>query len=150
MKRGFTLIETVYVILIIGVLAVFALPLFLGMKDGAIAQVAFSFAATLTRTTGNSLWSKSIASGDHGSIKADDDGDSSKFYGRSLEAYVTIPKYFDKTSINFNNCVRDGESASPFIQKNSSAGGEYNIFCRDGNETDAPKFVASKESSYNF
>jgi len=85
-----------------------------------------------------------------GSIASDNDGDASTFYGKKLEVYVDIPYYFDATSVNFDNCVKGSGQASPFIEKNQSAGGEYNIFCRDGNATDAPKFVASKEESYAF
>jgi len=144
------MIELIFVIIVFGVLAAVALPRYFAMGDRAQEAVATSFAATLTRTVGHSLWSKSLSMGDHGSIKSDNDGDSSKFYGRSLEVYITIPKYFDKTSVNFDNCVKEGETANPFIQKNSGQGGKYNIFCRDGNATDAPRFVASKEESYTF
>ena len=144
------MIELIFVIVVLGVLAAVALPRYFGIEQQAQANISKAFAATLTRTVGNSLWSKSISMGAHGSIKVDDDGNSSKFYGRSLEAYIKIPKYFDKTSVNFDNCVDEGEVASPFIQKDSNVGGEYNIFCRDGNTTDAPRFVVSKEESYTF
>ncbi len=150
MRYAFTMIELIFVIIVLGVLAAVAIPRYFAMGSQAQEAVATSFAATLTRTVGHSLWSKSLFSGAHGSIKVDNDGDNSKFYGRSLEEYVRIPKYFDKTSVNFENCVNEGESASPFIQKDSSQGGEYNIFCRDGNATNAPKFVASKEENYIF
>jgi len=150
MKNSFTIVELIFVIVILGALATVALPRYFGIEQQAQANISKAFAATLTRTVGHSLWSKSISMGAHGSIKSDNDGDSSKFYGRSLEVYVTIPKYFDKTSVNFDNCVHEGEVASPFIQKDGNVGGEYNIFCRDGNATDAPRFVASKEESYTF
>ena len=55
------------------------------MKKSTEDSVATSFAATLYRTVGHSFWSKSIADGANGSIKADSDGDNSKFYGKSIE-----------------------------------------------------------------
>ncbi len=150
MRKSFTLIELIFVLVIIAILSSLALTRFFALQNRAQEQVALSFASTLTRTTGNTLWSKSMAVGGQGSIKNDNDGNNSAFYGNSLEVYVTIPKYFDRTSVNFANCVSGSGAAAPFIKKNSSTGGEYNIFCRDGNQTDAPKFVAAKENSYNF
>ncbi len=150
MQRGFTFIELLFVILVIGVLAGIALPRYFAVKSQAQEQIAKSFAGTLTRTTGNTLWSQSLSNGGNGSIKSDEDGNDSKFYGNSLDVYITIPKYFDRTSVNFANCVPGGQSAQPFIRKNVAAGGEYNIFCRDGNKTHSPYFVASKDETYAF
>jgi len=147
---AFTLIELIFVIVILGILAAVALPRYFGIERQAQQNIAKAFAGTLYRTVGHSFWSKSLAMGAGGSIANDDDGDDSKFYGKSLEVYVTIPSYFDKTSVDFSHCVQAGDTAQPFLEKNESAGGRYNIFCRDGNATNAPLFVASEDDSYAF
>jgi len=150
MKPAFTFLEIIFVLLILGILAAISIPVYFQMQSRSAEAVAHSFAATLTRTTGHTLWAKSIFAGGDGSLKNDNDNNASTFYGNSLELYISIPKFFDKSSINFDNCAAAGTSAQPFIAKNPSKGGEWNIFCRDGNKTDAPRFVASKQNSYNF
>jgi len=144
------MIELVFVIVVLGVLAVVAIPRYFGIEEQAQSDIAKAFAATLTRTVGHSFWSKSLSMGDKGSIKQDSDGDSSKFYGRELNLYVSIPRYFDESSVNFDNCVDAGESADPFIRKKSGTGGTFNIFCRDGNSTNAPYFVADEHETHQF
>ena len=148
--KAFTLLETIFVIVILGILSSLAFMQYFQAEKETQKSVCEAFAGTLTRTVGHSLWSKSLAMGADGSIKSDRDGDNSKFYGRSLEIYTTIPRYFDKTTVDFSKCVNAGERALPFIAKDSAAGGRYNIFCRDGNATDAPYFVASEANNYNF
>jgi len=150
MTKSFTMIELIFVIVILGVLAAVAIPRYFIIEQQAQANIAKAFAGTLYRTVGHSLWAKSLSMGAGGSIKADSDGDPSKFYGRPLSVYVTIPKYFDKTSVDFDNCVDAGESAQPFIRKKDGSGGTYNIFCRDGNSTNAPYFVADEHDTYQF
>ncbi len=149
MKRAFTLIELIFVIVVLGILAVVAVPYYFGIEEQAQTNVAKAFAGTLYRTVGHSLWSKSLSAGKNGSIKNDGDGDSSKFFGKSLSVYTTIPKYFDENSVNFDNCVGSGQLARPFIAKKSGVG-EYNIFCRDGNASNAPYFVADTRNTYQF
>jgi prepilin-type N-terminal cleavage/methylation domain-containing protein len=149
-QKAFTLLETIFVIVILGILSSLAFMQYFQVEKETQKSVCKAFAGTLTRTVGHSLWSKSLAMGADGSIKSDNDGDNSKFYGRSLEIYTTIPRYFDKTSVDFSQCVGSGATARPFIKKDSSQGGRYNIFCRDGNATDAPYFVASEAESYSF
>ncbi|NPA03449.1 MAG: prepilin-type N-terminal cleavage/methylation domain-containing protein [Epsilonproteobacteria bacterium] len=148
MKSGFTLLELVFTLVLLGIISSIAFVKFFDLYKESEVSIAHSFAATLTRTVGNSLWSKSLAMGAGGSIKYDLDNDHSKFYGRSLESYVTIPSYFDKNSVDFSRCVKSGESAAPFIKK--SKGGHFNIFCRDGNVTTAPFFVAYEGEVYEF
>lgn len=150
MRNSFTVIELIFVIVVLGILAAVAIPRYFGIEQHAQENIAKAFAATLTRTVGHSFWAKSIMSGAEGSIKKDRDGDSSKFYGAPLSVYVTIPKYFDETSVNFDNCVNAGELARPFIKKKDGSGGTYNIFCRDGNSTDAPHFIASENETFQF
>ncbi|BCD67464.1 type II secretion system protein [Nitratiruptor sp. YY09-18] len=150
MKKAFSLLEIIFVLLILGILAAISIPVYFQMQAQSAQTVAKAFAATLTRTTGHTLWAKSIFAGGEGSLKSDNDNNPSTFYGNNLNLYITIPQYFDKSSVNFDNCAKVGEVAQPFIAKNVEKGGEYNIFCRDGNKTDAPKFVSSKQSSYNF
>ncbi len=148
MKTAFTLAEIVFIIIVLGILAAVAVPRYFYVEKQAQENIVKAFTATLYRTVGHSLWSKSISSGKLGSIKSDDDGDGGKFFGKSLEEYITIPKYFDKESVDFSNCASPGTLAQPFIEKSEI--GEYNIFCRDGNSSTAPYFTVSKENRYQF
>jgi hypothetical protein len=127
------------------VLGAVALPRYFSVQNEAETSLVNAFAATLSRTVGHSLWSRSLTEGDNGSLKV---GNTDKFYGDSLQKYVDIPVYFDKTTVDFSKCVSAGNSAQPFLQKSSQ--GHYNVFCRDGNLSTAPEFVATQGASYQF
>ena len=147
-SKAFTVIELIFVIVVIGILAAVAVPRYFGIESQAKVNISKAFASTMTRTVGHSLWSKSLSDGKDGSIKADNDGNNSTFYGRSLEVYVTIPDYFDKTSVDFSKCVDAGQTAQPFMRKSEK--GIYNLFCRDGNATTAPLFVLDEGDTHQF
>ena len=100
----------------------------------------------MTRTVGDTLWSQAIMDGRKGSIK--DSGNSTTSGGRPLSFYVDIPTELNASSVDFSRCVEGSGTAQPFMTP--AQGYEYNIFCRDGNATNAPKFVASKNAIYTF
>ena len=144
-RMAFTMIELIFVIVVLGILAATAVPKFLGVREEAEDATVKSFASTMTRTVGHTLWSKSLTDGQSGTIRYG--GDSSKFAGHTLDFYVDIPSELNTSTVDFSQCVHSG-SADPFME--AAPGFEYNIFCRDGNITDAPKFVAAKGANYDF
>ena len=70
MKRaGFTMIELIFVIVILGILASVAVPKLIGVKESADEGMIKSFVGTLNRTVGASKWSSSLMDGQNGSVK---------------------------------------------------------------------------------
>jgi len=64
MKRaGFTMIELIFVIVILGILSAVALPKFIGVSDQAKAGKCKAFIGTLNRTTLPAMWSELILNG---------------------------------------------------------------------------------------
>lgn len=73
MKRaGFTMIELIFVIVVLGILAAVALPKFVGVTEQADTGNCKSVIGTLNRTVGPVLWSKSLNDGDGGAMDAAD------------------------------------------------------------------------------
>ena len=146
-NAGFTMIELIFVIVILGILAAVALPKFAGISGQAENATVTAFAGTLNRTVGPMMWSTSLSEYNEGSIKSDPD--SAKFNGEELIHYVdNYPNLLDATSVNFDNC-RDGIGvAQPFMKKVGQ--GNMNIFCMDGDKSESPQFAASKDPTYTF
>ena len=138
MKKAFTLIELIFVIVILGILATVALPKFIGVAQQAHESNLKSFVGTLNRTVGGILWSKSLSDGHNGSITSYTNYNSSNFLKLS-----DIPKEINVSSINFSKCTSSLSAGNnSFAESNYSVTGSYyKIVCRDGNITTPPRFA---------
>jgi prepilin-type N-terminal cleavage/methylation domain-containing protein len=134
-KAAFTMIEMIFVIVILGILAAIAIPRYLAISQASHEAVLISFAKSLNRTTGQDLWARSISEGKNGSIKNLSTSEGYEF----LSKYIKIPPEIDKESINLKNCG-DNSYQTVIVADAEKSGGEYNITCKDGNETSAPYF----------
>ena len=125
MRSGFTMIELVFVIVIIGILSAVALPKFLETANQAHDAAVKSFAGTLNRTTGPTLWAKSIADGNSGDIST---------YCNTLSTYVDIPDELTDAG----NCT---------FTATAGKGSTLNITYTYGTATSAPVWTVTTAGS---
>jgi len=135
MKTAFTMIELIFVIVILGVLAGIAIPRYFAVGQHAHQANLISFTRTLNRTTGEDLWARSISSGKNGSIKNLASNEDADF----LKTYVDIPEEVNLSSINLKNCGTN-EYKTIMTANKEIAGEDYNITCKDGTASTAPYF----------
>jgi len=127
MKKAFTMIELVFVIVILGILAMVALPKFLGVAGQAHEANLKAFVGTLNRTVGPEIWAQHV--GDGGSIKAE----------TSAKKYVDIPKEIGH-DFGFGNCG-DGTFQKIVESDPNVTGQKYEIDCEDGTASSSPAFI---------
>ena len=127
--------RTYFVIVIIGILTVIAIPRYFAVGQHAHQAVLISFVRILNRTTGENLCSKSISEGKNGSIVNLASNEDAAF----LSKYVQIPKEINASDINLSKCG-NGVYKTVMTANPDIAGEEYNITCKDGTATTAPYF----------
>ena len=145
MKRGFTMIELIFVIVILGILAAVALPKFMGVSQQAHEANLKSLVGTLNGTVGPNLWSKSIADGKDGNISYTD---LEYYKGNSennLTTYIDMPK--EVQDLNLSKCDdADNYKIVGYADKGAT-GANYFIACLNGNANQSPKFVLYKQTA---
>ena len=135
MKRAFTMIELIFVIVVLGILAAIAIPKYFAVVQHAHQANLISFVRTLNRTTGESLWSLSMNEGKKGSIVALAPKEDASF----LYKYIQIPKEINADDINLSKCGKE-EYKTIMTANPNIAGEDYNITCKDGTATTSPYF----------
>ncbi len=129
MKRdAFTLIEIIFVMLIISILTAIAVVKSSGMTERARETKLKSFAGTLNRSVGGAIWLRSIGDGNNGSV-------AFGMYDTDIHKYISIiPEHNLGPALINCNILGDGIFLRYSYSKN------YEIHCQDGSKTTSPKF----------
>ena len=141
MKRaGFTMIELIFVIVILGILASVALPRFVGVTEQAQEGKLKAYVGTLNRTIGSTLWSKSLndpTATTKGSIKSYD-------LNASIDTPDVLTSATGGTYTGFSACAEANSTMASGIGTiaitGTISGVTYNVECIDGDISNSPKF----------
>ena len=127
-RSAFTIIELIFVIFVLGVLASVAIVKMGGMSDRAKQVQLKAFAGTLNRTSGAGFWFRSIEDGFDGNV-------SNVAYDVIIDQYIEIiPGY--TTGPALSNCNADGNGT--FLTYPFSV--TYEIHCKNGTHRESPRF----------
>jgi len=98
MKRaGFTMIELIFVIVILGILSAVALPKFIGVSDQAKAGKCKAFIGTLNRTTLPAIWSDAILNNNTAT--------AADFNATTIAAQIDVPTDCNMTSTQIASAI---------------------------------------------
>ena len=128
-RSAFTIIELIFVIFILGVLAATAIVKLGGMSERATEVKLKAFRGTLNRTSGGGFWYRSLEDDRNGSVKFEDYDDIVVQYIEILPGYTYGPF--------LSNCNADGNGT--FLSYSFSI--NYEIHCEDGNRRESPRFT---------
>jgi len=134
MKRaGFTMIELIFVIVILGILSAVALPKFIGVSEQAQAAKCKAAVGTLNRTVGPALWSDSLLNGNGGKLISG----TSAPYNSAANAAAELLKQISLPS----EC--NASVAANWFPASGTTGGAYTI----GSNTYKIKFTDGNATS---
>jgi len=137
MKKAFTMIELIFVIVILGILAAVALPKFIGVASQAREANLKSFTGTLNGTLGPTWWSKAMTyDGNISELNIDTK--------TKLAKYTDLPK--ELSDFNLSNCNNPNKYKviASFDKTKVGSDVDYYIACKDGTASEAPKFILIK------
>ena len=138
MKRGFTMIELVFIIIILGILASVALPKFKGVSDQAHKVNLKNFETTLNASVAPTLWSKSLSDNKGGDISYLDLRYVKGATDNNFTDYTDFPKEIQE--LNTTDCNDSTTYKVVGYVDSNLVGKDMNISCKDGSAGRAPKF----------
>jgi len=137
-RSAFTIIELIFVIFILGVLAATALVKMGGMSDRAQQVQLKAFVGTLNRTSGAGFWFRSMEDGYDGNV-------SNPAYDAMIDQYIEIiPGY--TTGPALSNCNADGNGT--FLSYPFSV--TYEIHCKNGSRSESPRFRLYDATNHQY
>ncbi|MEA3228403.1 MAG: type II secretion system protein [Campylobacterota bacterium] len=133
-RTGFTMIELIFVIVILGILSAVAVPKMMGISTQAKVSKVTSYAGSLTRTVMPTIWSQSLLDGKNGSV-ADYDAEIEASLESPNDVTITVDAdHLEAAGYAFADGTAPTKIMGTYTDENSN---KYHITCADGDANTA-------------